>query len=361
MCTDWCIDTAKPGTVTNLMTILKGKEDHTVTETNGNVYSCLYNNDVTAQAATSPNENICDFIEDSGCNMLAYFDLYGPAIQQGPTYWPTDSARMPTSINKTIIGGSYSITISDNSIGLIELSNSHGITSYGTTIHSTAYILTLSPTIGPTDPKYICGGVPRSITGAASGTNSPTWASDPNNQYGNQLPASWCFNIGSPFMEDYTTDPSGNIISNPDFYLMVQYNNKYYKIVYDPSVTWSYTPWEQDPKTDFLKDHGDGTHTLTNCLMDVFSQVNLSSDQSTGTTLNYPEPSLTSYNFYGHLNTNPCNGTKYNPPSGNSSHDPYILRINLSQLFSNVNSITITPDGLTYGYISVVQSIPPST
>ena len=105
------------------------------------------------------------------------------------------------------------------------------------------------------------------------------------------------------------------------------------------SVTWSYEP----TFPDFLTSVG-RTHNQTNCMMDVFNQLNGGTD----TVYNQlsddypPTPSGLNYNFYGHLDTTPCNSTlSPNTPQGATVEDAHILRINFGPLQNVQPKITI--------------------
>ena len=160
-------------------------------------------------------------------------------------------------------------------------------------------------------------------------------------------------------MEEYTTTADGsNIIPDPPFYLLIHYGTqKYYKIVNDPSVTWSY---DNPTFPDFLYSTGSSTHKQTNCMMDVFSQLK-ATDTADYTQLNTDYPFVPdkplNFNLYGHLDTIPCSptGTTMSTLDGTTPDTAHILRINFGVILSGQTNqtINITGAGLTAGYVNI--------
>jgi hypothetical protein len=198
------------------------------------------------------------------------------------------------------------------------------------------------------DPKYVCSGVFYGTN--ATGTNGnwgPTQAlTDP------QTPDSWCFNIGEPFIQNYTTDSLSNLVKRPVFYLRVMYNGFYYNIINDPSVIWNYNA-AVSPST--ITSNGKNQST---CLYDIYSSIYNSDSDYNGLTL--PSIIATGAKIYGILSSTYVTKSACNPnlsyKTDGTIGNPHELRVNLFNAIGESTetngSITITGDGLTHGYIT---------
>jgi hypothetical protein len=339
-CTNWksCPDPSNcpdQGNPYNIMTILNGTGSDQVS--GQTVYGCLLNDTNLKSGSNFPEySGRCD--SDPNCAITAGIGIYPVSTTQ--SLWDGQKNNKPSSYDETTLGFGFNIKLGTG-ISYSELVNSFGLNN---TQLTSCNIYNLSPIIGPLSDKYICNP-------NGSGTQG-TWNS------GGQGPDSWCFNIGSPYIQNYTTDGNGKLSPSSTFYFKVQTNGIYYNIINDPSITFGFDqPVTSSP---FLWTNGAPYQQSSQCLYDIYN--NVISDNTMSFNLNALNPSSTNNTFkiYGILSnatgiTAPCNSA-INYKTDGTPDNPHELRINFNGALGVANKqndyFLIDQDGLSQGYVT---------